>query len=290
MKIAGWLTAFAALFLSALPALAQDDKEELKKKILAEIDKKLKEEEARILQEISKLIDEEIAKARAKKPDAPAPAPAPAPASKLPYLGVQPDQDQPGDEDFKAWKVDGGVRISVRDDGPAGKAGLQDGDVIVEFDGTKVTEMAELQQAILKKKAGDKVKVKVIRGKDPKEIAVTLGIRPDAATPPPAPEPPKEKPKEPKEQKEEARPGLLGIRPGTATGKGMSIDSIVDGSPAAKAGLRAGDVLTKLGDTAIWKETDLENFMKTSKAGQEIEVSYTRNGEEKKIKVVLAER
>ncbi|HTF56777.1 MAG TPA: PDZ domain-containing protein [Planctomycetota bacterium] len=290
MKLAVWITAVAALFLSAMPARAQEDKEALKKKILEEVEKKLKEEEARILEEISKLIDEQIAKARSKKPDAPAPAPAPAPG-KRPFFGVRPDQEQPGDDDFKAWKVDGGVRITVLDDGPAVKAGLQDGDVIVEFEGTKVTEMAELQQAILKKKVGDKVKVKIIRGKETKEITVTLATRPDDSTPAPAPEPPKEKAKEPKETpKEEARPGLLGIRPGSPTGKGMAIDSIVDGSPAAKAGLRAGDVVVKLGDTPIWKESDLETFMKTSKAGQEIEVTYTRNGEEKKIKVTLAER
>ncbi|HEY3226156.1 MAG TPA: PDZ domain-containing protein [Planctomycetota bacterium] len=289
MKLAAWLAAVAALVLAATPARAQDDKEALKKKILEQIEKKLEEESKRILEEISKLIDEELAKARTKKPDAPDPVPAPAPG-KRPYLGVRPDPEQPSDEDLKAWKVEGGVRITVGEDGPAIKAGFQDGDVIVEFEGTKVTEMAELQRAILKKKAGDKVKVKIIRGKESKEIAVTLGVHPDAAAPAPAPEPPKEKAKEPKEPKEEARPGLLGVRPGSPTGKGMAIDSIVEGSPAAKAGLRAGDVLVKLGDTPIWKESDLEAFMKSSKAGQEIEVIYTRNGEEKKVKVTLAER
>src|SRR5687768_8444318 len=137
MKIVTAVAMIAACVLAAPAARAQDDKQELKKKLLEEISKKLDEEMKRILDEMSKLIDEEIAKFRGKKPaDAPPAAPAAAPG----FLGVQPDSEQPEEDDFKAWKVEGGARVIPVEGGPAEKAGLKEGDVIIEVDGTKVRE------------------------------------------------------------------------------------------------------------------------------------------------------
>src|SRR6185503_10246815 len=101
MKIASGILMIAACVLAAPAARAQDDKQELKKKLLDEISKKLDEEMKRILDEMGKLIDEEIAKFRGRKPDAPPAAPGGAPG----FLGVQADPDQPDEDDFKAWKV-----------------------------------------------------------------------------------------------------------------------------------------------------------------------------------------
>lgn len=276
MRIVAGFLMVAATLLAAAPARAQDDKEELKKKLLEEIAKKLEEESKRILEEISKLIDDEIAKFRGRKPaDAPAPVP-----GKPGFLGVQVDQEQqPGEDDFKAWKIEGGVRIVPIEGGPAATAGLKDGDVIFEADGKKIREWAELPEAIRARKAGEKVKLKVIRGKETKEITVTLGARleePGGAPPPPAPvEPP-------------AKIGRIGISPGDPTGKGMAIDSVNPDLPAAKAGIKAGDVLTKIDDTPIWKESDLEAFMKKTKPGQTVEITVLRDGKEQKFSVVLA--
>ena len=279
MKAMIHLAVLAAFALAAAPARAQDDKQELKKKILDEIAKKLDEESKRILDEISKLIDEEIAKFRGKKPaDAP-----PATGAPAGFLGVQPDQEQPEEDDFKAWKVEGGVRIVPLDGGPAATAGVKEGDVIIESDGKKILEWTDLPDTLRGKKAGDKVTLKVLRGKETKEIAVTLGKRPEEArpaAPPPAAEPPK-----PVEKR-----GKLGITPSEPTGKGLAIEGVTPDSAAAKAGITAGDVLAKLDDTPIWKVSDLEAFMKKAKAGQKVEVTILRGGEEKKFSVVLTEK
>jgi S1-C subfamily serine protease len=144
--------------------------------------------------------------------------------------------------------------------------------------------MAELPASLKSSKPGDKAKIKFIRGKEAKELTVTLGERPDAPAPPPPPRAPAEPPKP------ESRPGRLGISPGDATGKGMAIDSVSPDTPAAKAGIKAGDVLVKLDETPIWKESDLENFMKKARAGQKVDITILRAGEEKKYSVVLAER
>jgi serine protease Do len=279
MKLMTGVAALAMSLVLASPARAQEDKEALKKKILDEIAKKLDEEMKRILDEVSKLIDDEIAKARGRKPAAPPPAAGGKPG----FLGVSVDSEQPDAEDFKAWKVDGGVRITLVEGGAAEKAGLQDGDVIIEADGQKIREFPELQEFIRSRKAGETVRLKYLRGKESKEVSVTLAGRtepgPGPAAPPPGGGPGAEPP-----------PGRIGIRPGNPSGKGMTIEGVSPNAPAEKAGIKGGDILTKLDDTPIWKESDLENFMKNAKAGQKVDVTVLRNGEEKKFTVVLIEK
>ncbi|HZE99816.1 MAG TPA: trypsin-like peptidase domain-containing protein [Planctomycetota bacterium] len=86
-----------------------------------------------------------------------------------PFLGIQFNQKSPKE----------GVELeSVQPGGAAEKAGIKARDVIVEFDGRKVTQFDELREAILRKAPGDKVKVKVQRGPDELEFDCTLGWAP----------------------------------------------------------------------------------------------------------------
>lgn len=86
--------------------------------------------------------------------------------ARRPFLGIQYDQ--------KSTKE--GVELeSVQAGTAAEKAGLKARDVIIEFDGRKVTQFDDLREAILRKSAGDHVKVKVLRGEDELEFDCTLG-------------------------------------------------------------------------------------------------------------------
>jgi S1-C subfamily serine protease len=60
------------------------------------------------------------------------------------------------------------------DDGAAAEAGLKEGDVITEIDGNKVVKMAELQEAIAKKRPGEKVSITYLRNKKSHTVTVTL--------------------------------------------------------------------------------------------------------------------
>jgi S1-C subfamily serine protease len=51
-------------------------------------------------------------------------------------------------------------------------------DIIIEFDGRKVTQFDDLRETILRKSPGDHVKVKVLRGEDELEFDCTLGWTP----------------------------------------------------------------------------------------------------------------
>jgi putative serine protease PepD len=67
-----------------------------------------------------------------------------------------------------------GTGNPVTPDGPAGKAGIKPGDVIVEFDGKPVNEPDDLVVAIRAKSVGDKVSMKVRRGSETIGVTVTL--------------------------------------------------------------------------------------------------------------------
>ncbi len=67
---------------------------------------------------------------------------------------------------------------AVVDDGPAHKAGIRRGDVVVGIADKEVKKYEDLTTAIRDKKPDDKVKIKVKRGEETKEFEVTLGKRP----------------------------------------------------------------------------------------------------------------
>lgn len=88
-------------------------------------------------------------------------------APKIPFLGVRGARrfvDAPG------AKVD-----EVVADGPASRAGLQGGDLILEFNGIPVESFERLRQRIFRSRIGEAVKLKVRRGEETLELEVTLG-------------------------------------------------------------------------------------------------------------------
>ena len=78
----------------------------------------------------------------------------------------------------------------------------------------------------------------------------------------------------------------LGVVPDYAySGEGMRIDGVSDGKPAAKAGLKAGDVVVKLGEHRV---TDMMSYMKglgKFTKGEQTVVTVLREGKEMKINV-----
>jgi S1-C subfamily serine protease len=72
--------------------------------------------------------------------------------------------------------VNQGVLIAnVQAGGPAAKAGLQSGDVIVQIDNKTINDLGGLQDALIAKNPGDTVSVKVYRGNQQLTVTVTLG-------------------------------------------------------------------------------------------------------------------
>lgn len=71
---------------------------------------------------------------------------------------------------------------------------------------------------------------------------------------------------------------------------GVHISGTTPGSPADKAGLKGGDVITRLGTIAIANIYDLTHALESYKAGETIEVEFVRQGEKKVISLTLGSR
>ena len=72
-----------------------------------------------------------------------------------------------------------GVLVSdVLDDSPARKAGIERGDVIVEFDGKPAENPTQLRNAVAQTPVGKKVVVKLLRDKKPKTIEIWIAEQP----------------------------------------------------------------------------------------------------------------
>jgi len=84
------------------------------------------------------------------------------------------------DELCELLKIDGprgAFVVRVDKKGPAAKAGLMEGDVIVTFDGKKVGSSQDLSESVAAAKVGGTLAVKVIRDGQPHEITVTVAER-----------------------------------------------------------------------------------------------------------------
>lgn len=100
-----------------------------------------------------------------------------------PYIGIV-GQDI-GEDVAKEYglPVSYGAYISqILQGGPAAKAGLKVGDIIVEMDGKAVKGMNDVISAVRKKKVGEKVSVSFYRGKEKKSAVVTLEEKPKQFT------------------------------------------------------------------------------------------------------------
>ncbi|MFE9332036.1 S1C family serine protease [Streptomyces sp. NPDC006925] len=73
------------------------------------------------------------------------------------------------------------------------------------------------------------------------------------------------------------------------TGEGGA-DPVTPGGPADKAGLEPGDVITKLDDTLIDSGPTLIGTIWTHQPGEQVKLTYERNGKEKTVELTLGSR
>jgi putative serine protease PepD len=71
---------------------------------------------------------------------------------------------------------------------------------------------------------------------------------------------------------------------------GVAVVEVMGGGAADKAGIEAGDIITKLGDTDITTITSLTEALAARRPGDRTSVTFTRNGDERTVEVTLGER
>ncbi len=198
----------------------------------------------------------------------------------------------------------GAKGATVRDvapESPAAKAGLEKGDVITAIGDHHVGNFQDLRSALASHKAGDKVVLHIERNGQQKQINVTLQPRPaetergeqrhfgrDAE----------------QEYGQQGQPGarernaFLGVQAGELTAewinrnnvrveRGAVVMSVLPNSPAARAGLRMGDVITKFNGKQVTSADDLSRMVRDAGAGKGVELTVMRGQQERTVNAKL---
>jgi len=206
-------------------------------------------------------------------------------------------------------KEERGVELSSVDpEGPAAKAGLKEGDVVLDYNGQAVQGWAEFRRLVQETPVGRQVKITVWRNGAPQTLTATVGERknqpliigPESGwnfnmpSMPNMPEMPNiEIPKWGTLQNP-----MLGIV-GEALGQedqlaeffgvqeGVLVRSVKKGSAAEKAGIKAGDVITKVEDTKVTTSAEITRTLRNLRAKKSVTVTVVRNKKEMPLTVTI---
>lgn len=173
-------------------------------------------------------------------------------------LGVQP-LNQALAQSFGLQSPDGALVSQVEPRGPADKAGLQAGDVIVRFNGQPIVRSSDLPPLVADTPVGSRATVEVWRNKQLKTLTVRVEALPTA---PPATV----------AQQEVAQPRLgVSVRPNShdgdasSTAHGLLVEQVMAG-PAARAGIQPGDVILAVNDDPVNAVAELQSKLKQHRA------------------------
>ena len=85
---------------------------------------------------------------------------------------------------------------------------------------------------------------------------------------------------------EDANRAMLGVTPDDDD-KGAKVTAVTPGSAAEKAGLKKGDVITRIGSQKIEEADDVSKVIRSHKPGDKVDITYLREGKEQKISTEL---
>jgi Do/DeqQ family serine protease len=152
----------------------------------------------------------------------------------------------------------GGVLVSkVYPGGPADKAGIKTGDVVLQVDGREVFDDRSLRFRVHIRQPNDVVKLDTLRDRKPRQVSLKIDLPPE--TPPRKLTPLAGNQPLAGANAANLSPALaeeLGINP-FATG--VIIVEVAENSPAARIGARPGDIVLKVNDADIGNVDDLQN-------------------------------
>jgi len=216
-----------------------------------------------------------------------------------------------------------GVGVTqVIKDSPAEKAGLRKDDVILRMDGENITSVRKLNRIVAEMSPDQSVRVTVSRGGAEQEITATIGKRNDTNFARDMfsvnPRLWKEGAQSKMFKWEREFPGgsdffdkngeltfafgntrRIGVSTmqltkqladyfGIASGKGVLVTSVTDDGPAAKAGVRAGDVITAIDGEEVDSSGDISRVINSKKEG-DVSLTIIRNKSQQTIRVTPRE-
>jgi C-terminal processing protease CtpA/Prc len=215
---------------------------------------------------------------------------------------------------------EGATIRQVMPNSPAAQAGLKRGDIITKVDNKKVEDFDELQEVLNQHKPGDKVTFHVMRKDKEQNLTVTLRQRPANL----GREENEEQfgqqrgefDREEQGQTERGRrgrvqqdeesetttrtPAFLGVQAreltpeiasqsGVTAEQGVFISQVINGSPAAQAGLRPGDVITRVDGKEITNPQQLRQAIQRAGTNKQIKLEVMRGDNERTLTARLTQ-
>lgn len=167
-------------------------------------------------------------------------------------------------ESFGLAKPMGALVNSVEKGGPADKAGIESGDVILRFDGKPVASSEDLPRIVGATRPGTKVGVQLWRNKTAREVQVTIAELPDDRA---------------------SRPSRRGGKPPATSQYGLALSDLSDAQrkelkveggvlvenaqgAAARAGIRRGDVILAVNNQDLKSVEHFKEIMSQAEKGR----------------------
>jgi len=182
------------------------------------------------------------------------------------WLGVKIQQVTPDIAESLGLKEVGGAMIAgVNDGGPADKAKMRNGDIILKFDGHDVKEMHALPRIVADSEVGKQVPVVLWRDGKQVTVEATLAEKPDdiatASTDQGSKTDTGTKPTDLSDLGMKIAPVTQDMKDKYQLGadqKGVVITDVSPNSPAADRGLKAGDVIMEVQQSEVSTPADVQ--------------------------------
>lgn len=174
---------------------------------------------------------------------------------------------------FHLPEARGALVAQVLRDSPAARAGLQEGDFIVGFDGRALEKESELPRLVAATPVGREVSLQVIRDRRPLTLTARIGDLP-----------------EPQEvgaaAADRVRLGVavqaltpeLAQQLGVPDRGGVVVVEVEEGSPAAEAGIEPGDIIAQANRQPVQTVADLRRALEAQDAGEPLLLQVHRKG------------
>jgi Do/DeqQ family serine protease len=184
-------------------------------------------------------------------------------------IGIQGGQEMTPElaKAFGLSTLRGAIIGDVVPDSPADKAGIKGGDVILEVNSHEVRDFGHLRNLIGMMKVGDRIDLKLLREGKPRTVSVIVGKNTEQA-----------------EAGGKLHPRLAGAvfapadentAPSAGDARGVVVQRIQPRSPAARLGLRQGDIVIGVNRQRI---TGMQDFEKLAGADQKELLLHVRRG------------
>ena len=205
-------------------------------------------------------------------------------------------------------KEESGVEVTMVDgDAPAGQAGIREGDVILQFNGKAVESEEQLRRLIRETPPGRTVTLGISRDGNPLKISVQLAEHSKIVTevfPRVQLTPRMDLSELPNRMdipvfalysnalgmQTENLTRQLGEFFGVKDGEGLLVRSVEKGSAAEKAGIKAGDVIVRVGDEKLSDRSDLARILSKHREGGKLAVGVVRDKKEQTLTVDVPQR